>query len=41
MKEITAVAYARFSSDKQQESSITVQLAEIRRFCAKHKIQLI
>ena len=41
MKQIIAVAYARFSSDKQQESSITVQLAEIKRFCASHNIQLI
>lgn len=38
---ISAVAYARFSSDKQQESSITVQLAAIRKFCASHNIQLI
>ena len=37
----SAVAYARFSSDKQQESSITVQLAAIRKFCASHNIQLI
>lgn len=41
MAVINAVAYARFSSDKQQESSITVQLAEIRKFCASHNIHLI
>lgn len=41
MKIMTAVAYARFSSDKQQESSIAVQLSAIRRFCASHNIQLI
>ena len=41
MAVINAVAYARFSSDKQQESSITVQLAEIRKFCASHGIHLI
>lgn len=41
MSAINAVAYARFSSDKQQESSITVQLAEIRKFCASHEIHLI
>lgn len=41
MATITAVAYARYSSDKQQESSITVQLADIRKFCANHGIHLI
>lgn len=41
MQKIKAVAYARFSSDKQQESSITVQLAEINRFCNSHNIELI
>ena len=41
MKVINAVAYARYSSDKQQESSITVQLAEIKKFCAFHGIHLI
>lgn len=41
MSTISAVAYARYSSDKQQESSITVQLAAIRKFCATHKIELI
>lgn len=41
MPNIKAVAYARYSSDKQQESSITVQLAEINRFCANHGIRLI
>ena len=41
MATISAVAYARYSSDKQQESSITVQLAAIRKFCLAHKIELI
>lgn len=41
MPVLTAVAYARYSSDKQQESSITVQLAGIKKFCAVHNIQLI
>lgn len=41
MAVISAVAYARYSSDKQQESSITVQLAEIHKFCAFHGIHLI
>lgn len=36
-----AVAYARYSSDKQQESSIIVQLAAIKQFCQRHNIQLI
>ena len=40
MQGIEAVGYARFSSDKQQESSITVQLAEIRKFCAAHNLNL-
>ena len=41
MQAIETVAYARFSSDKQQESSITVQLAEIRKFCAIHNLNLV
>ena len=41
MARLTAVAYARYSSDKQQESSIVVQLAAIRRFCEMHDIVLI
>ena len=41
MSAINAVAYARYSSDRQQESSITVQLADIRKFCASHQIHLI
>ena len=41
MQHLTAVAYARYSSDKQQESSITVQLAAIHKFCDAHKIELI
>ena len=41
MSNISAVAYARYSSDKQQESSITVQLAAIRKFCNTHRIELI
>ena len=41
MNRLVGVAYARFSSDKQQESSITVQLAEIKKFCMAHNIELI
>ncbi len=41
MARLTAVAYARYSSDKQQESSITVQLAAIHKFCDCHNIRLI
>lgn len=41
MAVISAVAYARYSSDKQQESSITVQLAAIRKFCMSHNIEII
>ncbi len=41
MSRLKAVAYARYSSDKQQESSITVQLAAIHRFCDSHNITLI
>ncbi len=41
MSTIKAVAYARYSSDKQQESSITVQLAAIHKFCASYNIELI
>ena len=41
MARLTGVAYARYSSDKQQESSIVVQLAAIRRFCEMHDIELI
>ena len=41
MATISAVAYARYSSDKQQETSITVQLAAIRKFCATHRIELV
>ena len=41
MKTFKAVAYARYSSDKQQESSIVVQLAAIHRFCDEHNIELI
>ena len=37
---ITAVAYARYSSDKQQESSIVVQMAAIKQFCQRHNVQL-
>lgn len=38
---LNAVAYARYSSDKQQESSIVVQLSAIHRFCETHNIELI
>ena len=41
MSVITAVAYARYSSDKQQESSIVVQLAAIKQFCQRHNVQLV
>lgn len=41
MHALTAVSYTRYSSDKQQETSITVQLADIRSFCEKHNIRLI
>lgn len=33
-------AYARYSSESQQESSITVQLAAIRKYCAMYDIEL-
>ena len=41
MRTFKAVAYARYSSDKQQESSIIVQLAAIHRFCEDHNIELV
>ena len=41
MVQLEGVAYARYSSDRQQESSIVVQLAEIRRFCERHNINLV
>ena len=41
MAKIEAVAYARYSSDRQQESSITVQLNAIRKFCQENNIKLI
>ncbi len=41
MARLTAVAHARYSSDKQQESSITVQLAAIHKFCDCHNIRLL
>lgn len=41
MKTMKAVAYARYSSDKQQESSIVVQLAEIRKFCQQHGLEIV
>ena len=41
MKPMKAVAYARYSSDKQQETSIVVQLAEVRKFCDNHNIELL
>ncbi len=41
MAKLTGVAYARYSSERQQESSIVVQLVEIRRFCARHNIELL
>ena len=41
MPVISAVAYARYSSDKQQESSIVVQLAAIKQFCQRHNVQIV
>lgn len=41
MAHFSAVAYARYSSDTQQESSIVVQIGAIRKFCAVHNIHLI
>ena len=38
---IRAVLYARYSSDKQQESSIAVQLAECRKFCKANHIAIV
>ena len=37
----TAVAYARFSSDKQRSESIDAQLRAIRAYCKTHDIELI
>ena len=36
-----AVAYARFSSEKQNHTSIEVQIAKIEEFCKKYNILLI
>ncbi len=41
MPNIKAVAYARYSTDKQNETSILVQIKEIKSFCAKNNIQLL
>lgn len=38
---LNAVLYARFSSEKQQESSITVQLAECKKYCAANNIRIV
>lgn len=38
---LNAVLYARFSSEKQQESSIAVQLAECKKFCATNNINVV
>lgn len=39
--QLKAALYARYSSDKQQESSITVQLAECRKFCVANHITVV
>ncbi|MCD8189787.1 MAG: recombinase family protein [Clostridiales bacterium] len=36
-----AAAYARYSTDRQTENSIAYQLAEIRRYCAAHSIDIV
>ncbi|MGN1051869.1 MAG: recombinase family protein [Candidatus Scatosoma sp.] len=41
VEKIRAVLYARYSSDKQQESSIAVQLAECRKFCKENHITVV
>lgn len=38
---ILAVIYARYSSDRQQESSIAVQIAECKKFCEAHGIKVV
>lgn len=37
---MTAAAYARYSTDRQQENSIEYQLTEIRRYCAENGITI-
>lgn len=41
MIQLKAALYARYSSDKQQESSITVQLAECKKFCLANHITVV
>lgn len=41
MKLINAVSYTRYSSDKQQRSSITAQLKDIHEFAEKNHIRII
>ena len=36
----TAAAYARFSSDRQREESIEIQLEAIRKYCESHDLTL-
>ena len=38
---LNGVIYSRYSSDKQQESSIAVQIAECRKFCKANNITVI
>ena len=40
MKEKTAAAYARYSTDNQTENSIEYQMHEITGYCLKHHIKL-
>ena len=39
--QLKAALYARYSSDKQQESSITVQLAECKKFCEANHLKVV
>ncbi|MBO5412683.1 MAG: recombinase family protein [Clostridia bacterium] len=39
--QLKAALYARYSSDKQQESSITVQFAECRKFCEANHLKVV
>lgn len=38
---LNGVIYSRYSSDKQQESSIAVQIAECRKFCEANSITVV
>ena len=41
MEQKIGVAYARFSSDKQNQTSIEVQIEQIEKFCQQNNIVLI